>query len=176
MPKTTYYTAASIDGFIADQDDSLDWLFSSAKDSPNPFAEFFQGIGAFAMGATTYEWIRANDAPESWAGTYGDVPAWVFTHRELPSIPRANLHFVRDDVVPVHDAMIAAAGDKNIWLVGGGDLVGAFADAGRLDEIVLGIAPVALGGGAPLLPRRLDLELTSVERMGDFAYLIYSRE
>jgi dihydrofolate reductase len=71
---------------------------------------------------------------------------------------------------------VRAAGGKNIWLVGGGDLVGQFADAGLLDEILLGVAPVTLGRGAPLLPRRLtasELELVDVSRAGQFARLTY---
>jgi dihydrofolate reductase len=72
--------------------------------------------------------------------------------------------------------MTQAAGGKNLWLVGGGDLVGQFADVGLLDEILLAVAPVTLGGGAPLLPRRLTtarLELTDVARDRQFARLIY---
>ncbi len=64
-----------------------------------------------------------------------------------------------------------------MWLVGGGDFVGEFADQGLLDEIILGIAPVTLGGGAPLLPRRLtsqQLALTHVAQLGQFAYLSYA--
>jgi dihydrofolate reductase len=69
-----------------------------------------------------------------------------------------------------------AAADRNIWLVGGGDLVGQFADRSLLDELLVGIAPVTLGGGAPLLPRRLtaaDLELVDVSRDKQFARLTY---
>ena len=65
---------------------------------------------------------------------------------------------------------------KNIWIVGGGELAGAFADAGLLDELILGVAPVTLGAGAPLLPRRLTsarLKLSGVEQRGEFAYLTY---
>jgi dihydrofolate reductase len=72
--------------------------------------------------------------------------------------------------------MSRAAGDKNIWLVGGGDLVGQFADQGLLDEILVGVAPVTLGQGAPLLPRRLtasQLELVDVGRDKQFARLEY---
>ncbi len=65
--------------------------------------------------------------------------------------------------------MAAAAGDRNIWVVGGGDLAGQFADAGLLDEVIVTIAPVTLGGGAPLLPRRLELRLDELDRNGDFA-------
>ena len=72
--------------------------------------------------------------------------------------------------------MTQAAGDRNVWLVGGGELVGQFADSGLLDEVLVGIAPVTLGGGAPLLPRRLtaaDLELVDVARDKQFVRLSY---
>ena len=97
-----------------------------------------------------YEKLRDN--PEKWRESYGDRPAWVFTHRDLPPIAGASVTFVSGDVRPVHAAMTAAAGDRDIWLVGGGELVGAFADAGLLDEIILGVAPVTLGAGARCCP------------------------
>ena len=181
MPKTQYYTATTIDGFIADDHNSLDWLFEVAEDESNPFAAFFAGVGAFAMGATTYQWVLDHDGllehPEKWTAEYGDVPAWVFTHRDLPAIPGAALHFVQGDVRPVHAAMTAAAAGKDLWVVGGGALAGDFADAGLLDELILGVAPVTLGAGAPLLPRRLPssrLSLSSLERHGEYAYLTYA--
>ena len=177
-----YYTATSLDGFIADDHNSLDWLFEvdRGRESDTGFGEFFAGVGAMAMGATTYEWVVAHDGlvddPEKWGGYYGDTPCWVFTHRRLPAIPGANLSFVEGDVGAVHETMSEAASGRNIWLVGGGDLVGQFADRGLLDEILVGVAPVTLGGGAPLLPRRLTashLELVDVRRGGQFARLAY---
>ncbi len=133
-----------------------------------------------AMGSTTYEWVLEHDQllehPEKWHGYYGDTPCWVFSHRELPVIAGANLRFVEGEVASIHEAMVEAAGDKNIWLVGGGDLAGQFAEVGLLDEIQLSIAPVTLGAGAPLLPRRLlasDLTLVSVERQGQFIAATY---
>ena len=182
MAKTQYYTATSIDGFIADSDNSLGWLLEAGgEDGGNDrFRPFFARVGAFAMGATTYEWVLAHEKlleqPQKWTDEYGDVPAWIFTHRDLPPIPGANLTFVRGDVRPVHEAMVAAANGRNIWVVGGGELAGAFADAGLLDELILGVAPVTLGSGAPLLPRRLTssrLTLTEVSRSGQFASLTY---
>jgi len=182
VPKTQYYTATSIDGFIADAANSLDWLFETAEgeEHEDRFARFFAEVGAMAMGATTYEWVVAHEDllahPERWTGSYGDTPCWVFTHRDLPGVPRAAVSFVQGDVEPVHRAMVEAAAARNVWLVGGGELVGRFADAGLLDEIHLGIAPVTLGSGAPVLPRRLtsrSLTLRSAERVGRFAYLIY---
>ncbi|GAA2567094.1 dihydrofolate reductase family protein [Winogradskya consettensis] len=183
MARTQYYTATSIDGFIADQDNSLDWLLQIPDDraNANPFGRFFAEVGAFAMGATTYEWVLEHEGmigePLKWKNYYGDIPAWVFTHRELEPIPGANLTFVQGDVRPVHAAMTAAAGDKNLWVVGGGELAGDFADAGLLDELILGVAPVTLGAGAPLFPRRLlssQVTLAKVEHLGQFAYLTYA--
>jgi dihydrofolate reductase len=180
--KTQYYTATSLDGYIADEQNSLDWLFEvdRASTGEETFDAFFAGVGAMAMGATTYEWVLAHDRllddPGKWRGYYGETPCWVFTHRTLPPVPGANVSFAAGDVGPVHEEMTRAARGKNVWLVGGGDLVGQFADHGLLDEIVLGVAPVTLGGGAPLLPRRLtasQLELVRVARDRQFARLTY---
>jgi dihydrofolate reductase len=181
MAKTQYYTATSIDGYIADSDNSLEWLIDIDGGTVNPFGGFFAGVGAFAMGATTYEWVLANDnvlaEPQNWHDLYGDVPCWVFGNRELPLVPDANIFMVSGDVKRVHEAMMVAAKGKNVWLVGGGDLAGQFVDQGLLDEIILGIAPVLLGAGAPLLPRHLtgrELALTGMAQVGRFAYLTYA--
>lgn len=126
MTKTQYYTATSADGFIADPDNSLDWLFEVDRSGPDRFTTFFGGVGAMCMGATTYEWVLGHDRllerPDAWQAYYGDTPCWVFSHRDLPAIPGANLRFVSGDVGPVHTDMITAAGGANVWLVGGGEL------------------------------------------------------
>jgi dihydrofolate reductase len=129
------------------------------------------------MGSTTYEWILGHEFkdkdPSEWKWPY-DIPCWVFSSRELTVVPNANVEFVRGDVAPLHEQMVAAAGDRNRWIVGGGDLVGQFADAGLLDEVIVYIAPVTLGAGAPLLPRRLELRLEELHRNVDFAAARYS--
>lgn len=182
MAKTQYYTGTSLDGYIADENNSLDWLFEvdRGKTGKDTFHAFLADVGAMAMGATTYEWVVEHDRlledPGKWRGYYGDTPCWVFAHRTLPAIPGANLSFVQGDVRPVHDQMTRAAGHRNVWLVGGGDLVGQFADQDLLDEILLGVAPVTLGRGAPLLPRRLtasELDLVEVGREEQLARLTY---
>jgi dihydrofolate reductase len=181
VTKTQYYTATSLDGYIADEHNSLDWLFEVDRtEADDQFTRFFADVGAMVMGATTYEWVLDHDHlldhPEKWHAYYGETPCWVFTHRTLPAIPRTDIRFVQGDVRPVHPEMTQVAADKNVWLVGGGDLVGQFADRGLLDEVLVGIAPVTLGGGAPLLPRRLtaaDLELVDVARDKQFVHLSY---
>jgi dihydrofolate reductase len=179
VPLTQYYTATSLDGFIADPDNSLDWLFTRQRerDALLNYDAFIAGVGAMAMGSTTYEWILehefANKDPTEWKWPY-DVPCWVFTHRQLPQVPGAPIQLTRQDVASVHAEMVRAAGERNVWIVGGGDLVGQFADAGLLDEVLVTIAPVTLGAGAPLLPRRLELRLEELGRNGDFAAARFS--
>lgn len=171
MSRTTYYTATSLDGFIADEQHSLAWLFRQDQDHAGPlnYEDFFARIGAVVMGSTTYEWVLAH---ENGAWPY-QLPAWVMTTRDLPKVD-GDVRFVRGDVRPVHAEMTAAAGGKDLWVVGGGDLAGQFADAGLLDEIIVYLAPVTLGGGAPLLPRTLDLRLEELARNRAFACARYT--
>ena len=179
MSLTQYYTATSLDGFIADPANSLDWLFTRARedDGPMNYGDFIAGIGAMAMGSTTYEWILDHEFaakdPAEWKWPY-DIPCWVFTHRQLPVVPDSRIEFTSAEIPTVHREMAAAAGDRNVWIVGGGDLVGQFADAGLLDEVIVSIAPVTLGGGAPLLPRRIELRLDEVGGNGDFVSARFS--
>ena len=180
MCKTQYYTATSLDGFIADPDNSLDWLFQFGEPEATSYPDFIRDVGALAMGSTTYEWLLTHHIrlgskdPQPWAY---EQPAWVFTSRSLPAVPGADIRFVRGDVRPVHREMVEAAGGKNVWLVGGGELVGQFHDHGLLDEIIVSIASVTLGAGAPLLPRAITtppLRLMSVKAYGAaFAELRY---
>jgi len=170
---TQYYTATTLDGFIADPDNSLEWLFTRARDEDGPlnYGEFIARVGAIAMGSTTYEWILdhefADKDPADWEWPY-DISCWVFTHRELRVVPQAQVEFTSADVEAVHEEMVRVAGDRNVWIVGGGDLAGQFADVGLLDEVIVSIAPVTLGAGAPLLPRRIELRLDELGRNGDF--------
>ena len=173
MSLTQYYTATTLDGFIADENHSLEWLFTRDQDrsGPGSYADFIANVGALAMGSTTYEWILdhefAGKDPSEWKWPY-DIPCWVFTSRKLTEVPGAQIEFVSGEVATVHEEMVRAADSRNLWIVGGGDLVGQFADVGLLDEVWVSIACVTLGAGAPLLPRRLELAVEDVARNGDF--------
>jgi dihydrofolate reductase len=125
------------------------------------------------MGSTTYEWILGYETAAESKWSY-EIPCWVFTHRQLPVVPDAQIEFTSGDVAPVHAEMLRVAGGRNVWIVGGGDLAGQFADAGLLDEVLVTFAPVTLGAGAPLLPRRLELRLEETGRNGDFVAVRYS--
>jgi dihydrofolate reductase len=171
MTRTLYYTATTLDGYLADEHDSLDWLMKQPEptdDGPLGYGEFIAGIGALCMGATTYEWVLAHhDGPWPY-----DQPTWVFTHRDLPRTD-GDVRFARGDVVGAHAEMVAAAEGKDVWCVGGGDLAGQLADDGLLDRLLVSIAPVTLGAGRPLFPRRWDLRLVDLGRNGAFACATY---
>jgi dihydrofolate reductase len=176
---TQYYTATTLDGFIADIHNSLDWLFTRQREDDGPlnYGEFIAQVGALAMGSTTYEWLLDHEFtgkdPADWEWPY-TIPCWVFTHRQLPVVPNAPIEFTNADVASVHREMAVAAGARNVWIVGGGDLAGQFVDAGLLDEVIVSIAPVTLGAGAPLLPRRIELRLDELGRNGDFVAARFS--
>jgi dihydrofolate reductase len=86
------------------------------------------------------------------------------TSRELQPVAGADIRFASGSVTAVYDAMAEGAAGKDLWLVGGGDLAGQFAEAGLLDEVITYVAPVTLGAGRPLLPRRLSLKLVETGR------------
>lgn len=163
--KTVYYTATTLDGFLADEQDNLGWLLKQPQDPDDSgfsYDRFIADVGALVMGSTTYRWVVDS---YDWPYT---LPSWVLSSRPQPSIAGADIRFARGDVAALHPELVAAADGRDVWVVGGGDLAGQFADAGLLDEIVVSIAPVTLGAGRPLLPRRYDLELLETGRNAGF--------
>lgn len=170
--KTQFYTATSLDGFIATDDDAIDWLFPLGDLNHSSYPAFISEVGALAMGSSTYEWMLRNAdtvAAETGSAWPYTQPTWIFTSRALPVIEGANIQFVNGNVCPVHAQMVTAAANKNIWIVGGGDLAGQFYDAGLLDELIVQIGSVTLGSGKPLFPRKVlwpSLHLASVRQMG----------
>lgn len=176
---TIYFdTATSLNGWIADEHNSLDWLF--AVDEPDD--ELMpHGAAVMVEGSTTYEWLLDQSDllahPQRWQEFYGQTPVFVFTTRALPVPAGADVRFVSGPVADHLPAIREVAGDGDIWVVGGGDLAAQFLEAGALDELRLSVAPVALTGGAPLFPRRVEsarLRLVSAAAVGQFARLIYA--
>ena len=184
MTRFVFATAVSLDGFLADADDSLDWLFAveGGEESLGGLAEFVAGVRVMVEGSTTYRWVLEHEdllaSPEKWQGFYGDRVTYVFTSRtDLPLVPGADIRVVSGAVADLADELREVAAGQDVWIVGGGDLAGQFHDAGLLDEIRVSIAAVTLGAGAPLLPRRIEsssLRLESVKQTGQFAELRYT--
>jgi len=168
MSKVQYYTASSLDGFIATKEHSLDWLLQFGEGSETDYESFIADVGAIAMGSHTYEWVAKHLAESGAPWPYAQ-PAWIFSTRELTPVEGADIRFVQGEVEPIYQDMLAAADKKNIWIVGGGELVGKFHDAGLLDELFVQITPVTLGSGCPVLPRTITsppLRLLNVKQFG----------
>lgn len=181
MGKIVFDTAASINGWIADENNSLAWLFAVEGGEQPDEGLFPTGATVLVEGSTTYEWVLAEEDilihPERWQNFHGNRPTFVFTSRQLPVPDGADIRFVSGSVSDALPAIREAAGDGDIWIVGGGDLAGQFLDAGALDELAVSVAPVTLSGGAPLFPRRLEsdrLRLIEAMKIGQFARLIYA--
>jgi dihydrofolate reductase len=178
MTRTVYATATTLDGFLADEQDSLEWLFVQDHDPQGPGGHdaFMAGVGSMVMGATTYLWVLDHMAGSGEPWSYRQ-PCWVLTHRDLPVPEGADVRFdAADDAAAVrrvHAALVEAADGGDVWVVGGGALAADLAAEGLLDELRLSIAPVTLGAGKPLLPRPFDLRLTDLDRNGAFAVATY---
>ncbi|WP_027929056.1 dihydrofolate reductase family protein [Amycolatopsis thermoflava] len=184
MTRIVYYTSTSLDGYLADAENSLDWLFA-VEGGAEAIAEgdaFVSGVTVLVEGSTTYRWLVEHEDllahPDKWQTFYGDRKTFVFTTRDdLPVVPGADVEFVSGPVSDHIDHILAAAGGGDVWVVGGGALAAAFAAIGKLDEIHLSIAPVTLTAGAPLLPAALNssrLRLVEVHKTGQFIKAKYS--
>lgn len=183
-PRTIFYTAATLDGFLADERHSLDWLMSSDHDPEGamPYEPFIAGVGALLMGSSTYRWVLGNlaaqpEAEQRW--TY-EQPTFVLTSAvggagELRRPPGADVRFRSAPAAEVHAELVEVAGERDRWVVGGGRIAADLAEAGLLDELWISIAPVTVGQGAPLLPTRSRWDLVEVLRNRDFACLRYAR-
>ena len=115
---TVYFTASSLDGYIVDEADSLDWLTSRAIDAGGPFGyeAFMKSVGALVMGSATYEWMVKNH-PGDWMY---EQPSWVLTHRPQIVAEGHPVQVFDGDVAELHPKLVSSAAGKDVWVVGGG--------------------------------------------------------
>ena len=167
MTRYRFFTATSLDGFLADEHDSLDWLLSqpTGEESILPYDDFIAEVGAIVTGRTTYDWVLEHDGDVEGAWVFTQ-PTFLFTHHAVEQ--REGVTAVSGPPAEQRGAIEVAADGKDVWIVGGGDLVAEFARAGMLDEVCVSIAPVTLGTGRPLMGGRFDLELRELGRSGAF--------
>jgi dihydrofolate reductase len=177
MSRVQYFLAATLDGFVAEEDGSLDWLFQfggAGKGDESPVAAFLRTVGAIAMGSTTYQWLLDADYWD-----YGATPTWVFTSRgEMQRFAGSDIRFVEGRPADFIDDMRAAAGDQVVWLMGGGKLADQFVADDVLDDLLLSIAPVVLGKGIPMFEQariiKPPMKLTSARQSGPMVQLHYT--
>jgi dihydrofolate reductase len=172
---TVYYAAASLDGYIATSDDNLDWLTkyqgsyegNGAKPVEGGYDEFYEEVGALVSGSVTYEWVLEHiDIPQlggKWP--YSGKPYWVLSSRQPRVLEGEDIRVVNGSVRDLYEEMSSSAGDRKLWIVGGGPIASQFAAEGLLDELWVTVVPVVLGDGKALFDRPLPgppMQLTDV--------------
>lgn len=169
--KIVCYIAVSLDGYIATEDDSLDWLFKVEGEGDAGYAEFMETIDTVVMGRRTYDWVMEMEKDEY---PYTGLKSYIFS-RSVPASVSGDIEFTNTEV-PIFAEILKNQPGKDIWVIGGSELLADFVEAGLIDEFIISIAPVIIGKGIPLF-RKSDLmtefKLKEVKRYGEFAQLHY---
>ena len=157
-----YYLAASLDGRIAGPGHDLSFLQTlSGGPTGYGYDEFIAEVDGLVVGASSWDFMK--DYP--W--TYGERPVWVVTHREdVPRVAGADMHVFSGDVADLVGEL-ESAGLQRVWVIGGGNVVGQFLAADRLDEVIITLAPTFVGRGPAVADGELPLRrfrLVGVER------------
>lgn len=169
--KLVLYIAASLDGFIATEDHNLDWLFLVEGEGDNGFSKFYDTVDTFLIGRTTYDWIMQQEKGNF---PYKGKECYVFSRTQKDD--NEYVKFVTEDVVSFLKKIRNKDG-KNIWIVGGGELLDAFMKEKLVNELVINIAPVLLGKGIPLFRNneiQTNLSLDNIKSYNQFVELHYS--
>src|SRR5262245_4428833 len=165
----TIHMAASLDGFIARKDGSVDWLETSDEFaggevlSPGSVEAFLKTIDCYVMGSRTYE-TALNFEAKGMGWSYGDKPTFVLTHRELRRV-RETVQFHAGELAPFVKERLRPT-FRSIWFVGGGAVAGECLRLGLADEVRYSILPIAIGDGIPFfdkLDRDIALHLAEVK-------------
>lgn len=169
--KIVLYIATSLDGYIATEDDSLDWLFKIEGEGDNGYSEFLSSIDTVLLGRRTYDWImnmEKGDFP------YKDKKCYVFSKSKSEN--NEHVEFVDGDI---HEFVkkVKKSDGENIWIVGGGSLLHSFIKEKLVDEFIITVAPTLIGRGIPLFKEmdfEIELILKGIRQFNQFAELRYT--
>ena len=168
--KLVLYIAASLDGYIATEDDSLEWLFKTEGEGDNGYSEFISTVDTILMGRRTYDWLIEKEKGNF---PYKNKECYVFSKSEKGR--NENVVFVDQDVVEFTNRIKKQDGG-NIWLVGGGVLLHSFMKERLVNEFIITITPTLLGHGIPLFKQfdsEIELKLMGTRRFNQFVELHY---
>ena len=146
MGNVIYYVAMTIDAMIAAPGGELEWLLKYDHGEDYGYNDLIGSLDALIMGAATYEWLL--NRGEKWP--YENLESIVMTTRTLPQPSGGTVRFTAQEPASLVSEL-RARHEKDIWLVGGGKLAAAFAEADLIDDYDLTLIPVVLGAGIPLL-------------------------
>lgn len=169
--KLVVFIASSLDGYIATKDDSIEWLFNVEGEGDNGFSEFYESVDTVLLGKRTFDWIMKQDTEEF---PYKNKECYVFTNSSIEDTE--DVKFINEDVTKFVDKLKSQDG-KNIWIVGGGELLHSFIKENLVDEFIITLAPTLLGNGIPLFREgdyQLDLSLKETRTFNQFVELHYA--
>lgn len=169
--RVVLYIAASLDGFIARSDGSIDWLDEIEAQGDNGYSEFIQTVDTLIMGRVTYEQVLTFGR---WP--YENKKVYVYSHTRLGSDDHAE--FTSEDAVSLIRRLRQSEG-SGIWLVGGAEIIEPFVRNNLIDEYVITVIPVLLGSGISMFRNtdtEIKLKLENTVQYGQAAQLIYSRQ
>ncbi|MFF5993738.1 dihydrofolate reductase family protein [Lysinibacillus sp. KU-BSD001] len=146
MRKFKMFIAQSLDGYIATKEEALQWLMEVEGEGDNGYGSFYETIDTVVMGRKTYDWVMAEMNGEY---PYPNKPGYVFTSQH--HLPSEDVTFTNEDINAFVERLKSQEG-KDIWIVGGGQLIAKFLEAHAIDEMIVTVAPVLLGEGIPLFP------------------------
>jgi dihydrofolate reductase len=164
------FIASSLDGYIATKDESLEWLDNVEGEGDNGYSEFYETVDTVVMGKRTYDWIMKLDLE---VFPYKNKQCYVFTRSS--AMDTEDVKFVNDDVTSFVNRLKSQDG-KNIWIVGGGEILQSFIQVKLVDELIITVAPTIIGNGIPLFKEgeyQLELVLKGTKTFNQFAELHY---
>ncbi|SHO48398.1 dihydrofolate reductase family protein [Anaerocolumna xylanovorans] len=170
MRKIVLFIAMSLDGYIATEEDSLEWLFQTEGEGDNSYQEFYETIDTIILGRRTYDWIQNVEGDNF---PYKGKQCFVFSGTKQGE--EGDVRFFNGDVVDFAEKLKSEEG-KDIWVVGGGELLHHFAANRLVDKWIITIAPTILGSGIPLFKKNdfeTRLKLTDIKRYNQFTELHY---
>ncbi len=166
--KIIVYIATSADGYIARPDGDVQWLHRPGLRGSYGMGAFMRSIDTILWGRRTYDQALGFGEGEAGGMFGGNVRNYVFTHRP-PASPAAGVEFVSEPVSTFARRLRGAPG-KDIWMMGGAAIIGAFLDEGQIDEFIIHVVPTLIGEGIPLIAprhRMVPLKLHSTRRYRD---------
>lgn len=175
MRKVILFIAMSLDGYIADQHGTVDWLNGQEKDGEDidSYSVFKKEIDTVIMGWNTYHQIVTELSPAEWV--YADLTSYVITHRSLPSTDEI-VFTAKEPHIVVNE--LKHKQGKSIWICGGSSIVQQLQKADLIDEFHISVIPTILGSGIRLFgtsPDEVKLNLVHTQAYNGIVELIYTR-
>ena len=159
--KIIVYIATSADGYIARPDGDVEWLNRRPDTVDYGMGAFYRTIDTILWGRKTYDWLLNYHRKEKTKGEMFDTKLanYVFSRKPPKCAPPPGVEFVKEPLKAFVKRLRAKPG-KHIWMMGGGELIASFLDAGEIDEFDVHVIPTLIGEGIPLIaPRHRDVPL-----------------